>query len=222
MRTLAISEGGNRESNNCPTLDCNAATRKLPLGSEEARSLSSMSCTPALQRLHFPSNRIMGRESAELKIEGMAKRGGSYCCFFLVEDDCFLMFRPKSVYVGGGDNGKAIMEDAANDVVVAGRGEEEDNDVDLLDDEWILVFNDPNCLIHVVGFTEANASADDMMTEKHVATAMATLIILLLMFLLATGWCNNLSLSLSLSCNQQSEEQLKLMLKDRRSRTNGG
>lgn len=76
MSTLAISTEGNRESNNCPTLDCNAATRKLPRGSDEAESLSNISCTPALQRLHFPSKRIIGRESDELKMDGMEKRGG--------------------------------------------------------------------------------------------------------------------------------------------------
>jgi len=92
--TLALSSDDKRESNNWPTLDCNAATRKLPRGSEEARSLSMISCTPALQRLHFPSNRMIGRESEGLKIEGMEKSG--------VEEDfcavvCFLMLRPKRV-----------------------------------------------------------------------------------------------------------------------------
>ena len=79
-------------------MDCSAATRRLPRGSEDALSLSRMSCTPALQRLHFPSKRMIGRESVWWKIEGMEKSGAAA---EEEEEDfgefCFLMLRPKRV-----------------------------------------------------------------------------------------------------------------------------
>ena len=77
LSTVARCSSGKRANNTRPTRDCNAATRKFPRGSEEARSESRISCTPALQRLHFPSKRTIGRESEGLNMEGMSNNG---CC----------------------------------------------------------------------------------------------------------------------------------------------
>lgn len=111
-----------------------------------------MSCTPALQRLHLPSKRIMGRESVGWKMEGMEKRGRVEEVDFLeVVCCCFLMLRPKRVKVGSvADDGGGEAMDAAD---------RHDDDVDLL---------------AVLDIGGAKASADERRKERHVATATAT------------------------------------------------
>ena len=59
-----------------------------------------------------------------------------------------------------------------------------DKDVDEVDlfDELMLLWNGPNCcLLAVLDLTDAKASVGEMRREKHVATAIATLMILFLL-----------------------------------------
>ena len=116
LNTAFCCFSGNRDISTLPTRDCNAATRKLPRASLEALSVSSISCTPALQRLHLPSNKTIGRESAGLKMAGIGYSDELSCVDRLSA-------KPKRALKVGG--GVAIGATAA--IVVA---ERDDDDVD--------------------------------------------------------------------------------------------
>ena len=81
-----------------PTRDCNAATRKFPRGSDDALSVSRISCTPALHKLHLPSNKTIGRESAGLNMDGMSNSDDWLCCCCVD----LLSARPKRALKVGG------------------------------------------------------------------------------------------------------------------------
>lgn len=60
--------------------------------------------------------------------------------------------------------------------------DKDDDEVDLFDDELMLLWNGPHCcLLAVLDLTDAKASVGEMRREKHVATAIATLMILFLL-----------------------------------------
>lgn len=83
-----------------------------------------MSCTPALHKLHLPSNKTIGRESAGLNMDGMSNSDWLCCCVDL------LNARPKrALKVGGATTGG----------VAAAAVDERDVDVDLTNDLGVVV-----------------------------------------------------------------------------------
>ena len=92
-------------------------------------------------------------------MEGMENKGVG---LFWGEELLFCFFRlsPKRVYVGGSTAGGRASDAAAD-----------------RDESMSLVLNESNrcCLLAVLDFTDANASAVEKRREKHVATASATL-----------------------------------------------
>ena len=128
LNTAFCCFSGNRDISTLPTRDCNAATRKLPRASLEALSVSSISCTPALQRLHLPSNKTIGRESAGLKMAGIGYSDELSCVDRLNA-------KPKRALKVG--SGVAIGATAA-----IGVAERDDDDVDVICDFGASICDD--------------------------------------------------------------------------------
>ena len=150
-----------------PTRDCNAATRKFPRGSDDALSVSRISCTPALHKLHLPSNKTIGRESAGLNMDGMSNSDDWLCCCCVD----LLSARPKrALNVGGA---------AATGTTAAAVPERDVDVVDLTNDllDVDVIFCDgEKASTEDTMIVDAMTSTDSRVDEDHVGRLLVDVV----------------------------------------------
>ena len=117
-----------------------------------------MSCTPALHKLHLPSNKTIGRESAGLNMDGMSNSDWLCCCVDL------LSARTKRALKVGGDGIDTLAATA-----VAER------DVDLTSD-LDFIFCDGEKASTEATIVDAMATTSSRVDEDHIGRLLVDVI----------------------------------------------
>ena len=126
-----------------------------------------MSCTPALHKLHLPSNKTIGRESAGLNMDGMSNSDEWPCCCCVD----LLKARPKRALNVGGT--------AATGTVAAAVVAERDVDVDLTNDllDVDVIFCDgEKASTEDTMIVDAMASTHSRVDEDHVGRLLVDVV----------------------------------------------